>query len=164
MAQEIFGWLLGAGREVALILISALPIIELRGAIPLGLYIGMPWLQVLLLCYLGNLLPIPLVLILGEKVLDWLSRFGPLSGLIARYRAKLERKMQKVERYTYIGLWFFVAIPAPGTGAWTGAMIAALLGIKRGGALIAITAGVMTAGMIMLLASSGLLSVFGQIG
>ena len=70
MIQDIFDWLLGAGREVALLVISMLPLVELRAAVPIGLAAGMPWYEVLPICYLGNLLPIPFVLVFGVRLLD----------------------------------------------------------------------------------------------
>lgn len=157
--QALFDWLLGAGRELAVVIISMVPIVELRGAVPLGVAAGMQWYEVMPLAYLGNLLPIPLLLFCGEKILDWVGTLRPFTGFVRRYKAKLESKKDQVTKFARIGLFLFVAIPLPGTGAWSGALIATLLEMPKGKALLSITGGVLTAGIIMLLASNGVLGV-----
>lgn len=161
--QELFTWLLGAGRETALFLISMIPLVELRGAVPLGLGLGMGWGEVLPLCYLGNLLPIPFLLLFGAKLLKWLETLPVLNKFSIWYQNKLMNKSEQVTKYAHWGLYLFVAIPLPGTGAWSGAVIATLLQMKRGRAFLSIAAGVITAGVIMALGSSaviGALSLF----
>ncbi len=159
MFGNLFNWLLGAGRGLAVFVISMVPLVELRGAVPLGLAAGLPWGETLLLSYLGNLLPIPFLLFFGEKLLDWVGTLRPFTGFVQRYKAKLESKKESVTRYARIGLYLFVAIPLPGTGAWSGALIAVLLEMPKAKALLSIAAGVVTAGLIMLAASSGVLGV-----
>ena len=159
MFTALFNWLLGAGRGLAVFVISMVPLVELRGAVPLGLAAGLPWSETLLLSYLGNLLPIPFLLFFGEKLLDWVGTLRPFTGFVQRYKAKLESKKESVTRYACIGLFLFVAIPLPGTGAWSGALIAVLLEMPKAKALLSIAAGVVTAGLIMLAASSGVLGV-----
>lgn len=159
MFGNLFNWLLGAGRGLAVFVISMVPLVELRGAVPLGLAAGLPWGETLLLSYLGNLLPIPFLLFFGEKLLDWVGTLRPFTGFVRRYKAKLESKKESVTRYARIGLYLFVAIPLPGTGAWSGALIAVLLEMPKTKALLSIAAGVFTAGLIMLAASSGVLGV-----
>lgn len=160
MFENLFQWLLGAGSEIAVVIISMLPLVELRGAVPLGIVAaGMEWYQVLPLAYLGNLLPIPFALFFGEKALDWLGSLRPFAGFVARYKAKLESKKDSVTKYARIGLFLFVAVPLPGTGAWSGALIATLLKMPKVKALMSIAAGVVTAGIIMLAASNGVLGV-----
>lgn len=159
MFGNLFNWLLGAGRGLAVFVISMVPLVELRGAVPLGLAAGLPWGETLLLSYLGNLLPIPFLLFFGEKLLDWVGTLRPFTGFVRRYKAKLESKKESVTRYARIGLYLFVAIPLPGTGAWSGALIAVLLEMPKAKALLSIAAGVVTAGLIMLAASSGVLGV-----
>ena len=161
--QALFEWLLGAGRETALFVISMVPLVELRGAVPLGLGLGMHWGEVLPICYLGNLLPIPFLLLFGAKVLKWLEKLPVLSKFSLWYQAKLAAKSSQVTKYAHWGLFLFVAIPVPGTGAWSGAVIATLLHMRRGRAFLSIAAGVITAGVIMALGSSaviGALSLF----
>ena len=118
---------------------------------------GMPWYEVLPLAYLGNLLPIPFALFFGEKVLDWVGTLRPFTGFVTRYKAKLESKKDQVTKYARIGLFLFVAVPLPGTGAWSGAALAALLGLRMKNALLAITGGVLIAGVIMTAGAYGLL-------
>ena len=160
MFDSLFGWLMGAGRETAVIIISMLPLVELRGAVPLGVMAaGMSWYEVLPLAYLGNLLPIPFALFFGAKALDWIGTLKPFTGFVTRYKAKLESKKAQVTKYAHIGLFLFVAIPLPGTGAWSGALVATLLEMPRAKAFLSITAGVVVAGLIMLVASNGVLGV-----
>lgn len=151
---------MGAGRETALFIVSMLPLIELRGAVPLGIASGMPWYEVLPICYVGNLLPIPFVLLFAEKLLDWLAKLPPFAGFASWYKAKLVSKAPQVTRYARVGLFLFVAIPVPGTGAWSGAAIAALLKMNRWKAFASIALGVVTAGFIMTLGTHGVLGVF----
>lgn len=160
MLQNIFDWLLGAGREVALFVISMLPLIELRGAVPLGLATGMPWFEVLPICYLGNLLPIPFVLLFGVRLLDWMETLRPFAGFAARYKKKLLSKSAQVTKYARIGLFLFVAIPLPGTGAWSGAVIATLLKMPPRKAFLSIVLGVLTAGLLMTVGTHSILGVF----
>ncbi len=161
MIETIFEWLLGAGREVALFVISMMPLIELRGAVPVGIAAGMPWYEVLPICVIGNLAPIPIVLFFAEHLLDFLAKLPCLEGFATRYKAKLYAKQHEVLKYAGFGLFVFVAIPLPGTGAWSGAAIASLLKMNKKWALCSIAAGVIGAGLIMSFVSSGVLSVFG---
>ena len=163
MIETLFDWLLGGTREFALFAISMVPLIELRGAVPVGIAAGMPWHGVLPICVVGNLLPIPFVLFFAEWLLDLLARLPLLRGFADRYKAGLERKKGSITKYARFGLFLFVAIPIPGTGAWSGAAIASLLKMKRGRAFASIALGVITAGLIMSLVSSGVLSVFSAI-
>ena len=160
MIDALFDWLLGAGREMALFVISMLPLIELRGAVPLGIAIGLPWHEILPLCIIGNLLPIPFVLCFAHWLLDKLAELPFLKEFALRYKHGLERKKGSVTKYARFGLFLFVAIPIPGTGAWSGAAIACLLNMNRRWAFVSIAAGVTVAGLIMAGVSSGVLSVF----
>ena len=153
MLQSIFDWLLGAGKEAALFVISMLPLIELRGAVPLGLATGMP------ICYLGNLLPIPFVLLFGVRLLDWLETLKPFAGFAASYKRKLMGKSAQVTKYARIGLFLFVAVPLPGTGAWSGAVIATLLKMPPRKAFLSITLGVVFAGLLMTAGTHSILGV-----
>jgi len=157
MFNDLFLWLTGAGKELAVVIISMMPLVELRGAVPIGTAAGMPWYEVLPLAYIGNMLPIPFVLFFGEKLLNWLGTLRPLKGVVSGYRNKLESKKTQVTKYAKLGLFLFVAIPVPGTGAWTGAFVAALLGMPRLKAFFTIALGVAAAGIIMQTASSGVL-------
>lgn len=143
------------GKELALFLVSMVPLIELRGSIILGAAMGMHPLPVFLISLVGNLLPIPLVILFGEKILNWLKTLKPFSKLAHWYEAKLLKKSQKVNRGYLIGLCLFVGIPLPGTGAWSGSVIAALLNMKMRQALPAIALGVLLAGILVTLGAYG---------
>lgn len=159
--ESLFAVLDTAGHELALVLISMIPLIELRGAVPLGIAAGLPWIEVLPLCYLGNLLPIPFVILFAERLLAGLSRLPLLRRPATWYTEKLNSKKGQVTRYAKWGLFIFVAIPLPGTGAWSGAAIAALLKMNPWRAFLAIAGGVVTAGIIMAVVSSGLFGLLG---
>lgn len=161
MFDALFEWLLGAGREAAVFIISMVPLVELRGAVPYGTLIGMPWMQTLLIALAGNILPIPFVIIFAEKLLDWLSGLRPFARFANSYRQKLDSKKDKVTKYARIGLFLFVAVPLPGTGAWSGAAIASLLKLPVGKAFCSISLGVVAAGIIMTLVSQGTALVAG---
>ncbi len=162
MFSELLSFLMGKGKALAVFVISMLPLVELRGAVPVGTAAGMPWYEVLPIAYIGNIIPIPFVLLFGEKLLDWLGTLKPFEKFAVRYKAKLENKKSDVTKYEHIGLFLFVAIPVPGTGAWSGALIASLLRMPRWKAFFTIASGVAAAGIIMQLASSGVLSAFNQ--
>lgn len=158
--EGLFTWLEAAGKETALFLVSMFPLIELRGAVPLGIAAGMPWYEILPICFLGNLLPIPFLLLFAERILNWMARLPLLRPLATRYTQKLNSKKSQITKYAKWGLFLFVAIPLPGTGAWSGAAIAALLNMPPIRAFFSIAAGVVMAGLIMALASSGILRLF----
>ena len=89
MFSSLFNWLMGAGRELAVVLISMVPLVELRGAVPLGAVAGVPAIELIPLAVIGNMIPIPFLLFFGEKLLDWVCSLGPLSGFATKYREKL---------------------------------------------------------------------------
>ena len=148
MFSALFDWLLGAGREAAVFIISMVPLVELRGAVPLGAAAGIPWTTLFPLAILGNMLPIPLLLVFGEKLLEWAETLPPLKKFAAAYKKKLLSKSSEVTKYARLGLYLFVAVPLPGTGAWSGALIATLLKMPKTRALLSIFCGVITAGII----------------
>ena len=157
LTQQLFEFLSGAGRELALFLVSMVPLIELRGSIPLGALFGMDWPTVFVISVVGNLLPVPFIVLFGRPLFRWLKSTRLLSGLSTRIENRLMAKSDNVTRYESIGLCLFVAVPLPGTGAWSGAAIAALLGMRMRPALLSITLGVLIAGVIMTVGSYGLL-------
>lgn len=139
---------------VKLICISALPIVELRGGIPAGALMGLPALTTYILCVIGNLLPVPFIILLWSKVFNWFKR-GKFKELLEKIQAKADTKKEKVIKYEKWGLFIFVALPLPGTGAWTGALIAATLEMRLRDAFPIILVGVLTAGVIMTIVSYG---------
>ena len=140
---------------------AMIPVVELRGAIPLGISMGLPPLMVYVLAVLGNLLPVPFIILLVRRVFDWLRKgrfWGPKITAMER-RAHLKGRL--VRKYRLPGLIVLVAVPLPGTGAWTGALVAALMGVKLRAAVPTIALGVAAAGLIMLTVSMGVVSVLG---
>ncbi len=134
--------------------ISIIPVIELRGGVLAGKVLGIPWYWNLLACWLGNILPVPFILIFVRKILEWMK--GTRLSRIAEFlEKKAVKKSDKVSRYATFGLFLFVAIPLPGTGAWTGALIASFLEMRLKHSLISIVLGVLAAGIIMTIASYG---------
>ena len=148
------------GKCMMVFAMAVVPVVELRGAIPLGLSMGLPPLTVYALAVLGNLLPVPFIILLVRRVFAWLRRgrfWGPKITAMER-RAHLKGRL--VRKYRLPGLIVLVAVPLPGTGAWTGALVAALFDIRLRSALPAILLGVLIAGGIMLAVSCGLLALW----
>ena len=144
----------------AVFLVSMIPLIELRGSVIVGTAFGLPWLNVLALSIVGNLIPIPFILIFGEKLIAWLKTLPMLSRLTSWYEARLMSKSTTIQKYAFYGLWAFVGIPLPGTGAWSGSLIAALLDVPPKKAFAAVICGVLTAGSIMTIGSRGVVGLF----
>lgn len=159
--QELFDSLSFAGQEWALLIVSMIPLIELRGAIILGAAMNMPWLEVFIISVLGNLLPVPFIIKFGEALIEWLKSTPLFSRIARKYELKLRRKSKKIMKYSAIGLCLFVAIPFPGTGAWSGAAIAALLNMRMKYAFTAIATGILIAGTLMTIGSYGTIHVMG---
>jgi uncharacterized membrane protein len=130
--------------------IAVIPISELRGAIPIAISVyHFPWYYAYLFGVIGNLLPVPFILLLLDKIIPLLGRVGFLDKLMQRYFAWTKRRSKQIERYGWFGLTLFVAIPLPVTGAWTGSILAVLLGMKFKRAFSAILLGVIIAGIIV---------------
>ena len=144
----------------AVFIVSMVPLIELRGSVIVGTAFGLPWLNVLLLSIVGNLLPIPFVLIFGKKLINWLKTLPFLSRLTHWYERRLMNKSDTIQKFAFYGLWLFVGIPLPGTGAWSGSVIASLLDVPLKKSIPAVIAGVLTAGIIMTVASRGVAGLF----
>ena len=139
---------------VKLMFVSALPIIELRGGLPVAAASGIHPVAAYFLCVIGNMLPVPFIILLWSKVFNLFKR-GKFKELLEKIQAKADEKKEKVLKYEKWGLYIFVALPLPGTGAWTGALIAATLEMKLKDAFPVILAGVLTAGVIMTIVSYG---------
>ena len=144
------------------LLLSMAPVSELRGAIPAGLAIGLGLRRVFLLSVFGNLLPVPLIILFIRHVFSWMKRRGGrLSRLVAKLEAKALRGARLFYRYELLGLYILVAIPLPGTGAWTGALVASMLNLRLRAAVPVIAAGVLTAGILMVGLSYGVSGLAG---
>lgn len=157
--QRIFDVFLFGGKDFALFIISMIPFIELRGSIIFGAAMGIPWQHAFLVSFLGNILPVPFLILLARPIFAWLKTTRLLAGFAQKVEDQLMKKADKVtvQKYSAVGLFLFVAIPLPGTGAWSGSLIAALLDVKMRYALPSVIAGVFAAGVIMTVASYGLL-------
>ena len=131
--------------------VSMVPLIELRGAVPIGTGMGLPWHWTLIVSIIGNCIPIPIILLFVKKVLTWMRTCSvKLFSRVSNYMfAKAEKNREKINKYATWGLFFFVAIPIPGTGAWTGALAASLFDMDKRKALVSIFGGVVLAGLIM---------------
>ena len=135
--------------EVIVFLISLLPVLELRGGLIAAKLLGLPVLRAFLICFAGNMLPIPFILLFIRRIFSFLKRFARVEHMIDKLEARSIRKADKVVKYRLWGLLLLVAIPLPGTGAWTGALVAALLDIRMKHALPVIAVGVLIAGAIV---------------
>ncbi len=138
---------------------AMLPVLEIRGAIPVGVAAGLdPWLA-FAVGVVGNMLPIPILILVTRRVINWLKKHGVLVRFTGWLERKGAEKARTVQQYSFWGLFILVAIPLPGTGAWTGALVASLLDMRLKRALPAITMGVVAAGIIVLLLTYGVISV-----
>ena len=148
------------GEELCVFFCSLLPIIELRGAIPLGAGLGLPWWQTFLISWVGNLLPVPFILLFIKKIIGWMSkcRIAFLNKFANWLLNKAEKNRGKIEKYAFWGLTIFVAIPLPGTGAWTGSLVAGVIDMKFWKSLLSAAVGVTIAGVIMTLISYGVVA------
>ncbi len=144
------------------ILMAMVPVIELRGAIPFGVAAGISVKQALICAIIGNLIPIPFILLFLRRVFVWMRKISPgFENLVEKLELRAKRKKGIVDKYEIIGLIILVAIPLPGTGAWTGALVATVLDIRMRRALPAITIGVIVAGILVSVITYGGFAVFG---
>lgn len=157
LVESLVNLLGGLGKEVVVFIISMLPILELRGGIVAASLLEIDFLPGYLLSILGNVLPIPFVLLFLEKIFDFLRRFKSTKKLVDKLEKKILSKKSQIEKYGYWGLLLFVGIPLPGTGAWTGSALAVLLHLNRKKSFIFIFLGVVLASIIMSIFSYGIL-------
>ena len=145
------------GKELIVFIISMLPILELRGGLIASALLGLDGLSSFIICFLGNIIPIPFILWLITPIFDWLKKTRLFRGLVGKLENKAMSKKEQIEKLQYIGLMLFVGIPLPGTGAWTGSLIAALLDMNKKKAMLYAILGVVMAGIIMMILSDGIL-------
>ena len=148
-------------KDAIVFIISLMPILELRGGLLASSLLGVPFLRALILCIVGNLLPIPLILLFIEKIVLACEHFGPTQGIARKLREKVEKNQASIQKYDFWGLVLFVGIPLPGTGAWTGTLAASFLNMGIKSTAAAVSLGVIMAGIIMGVASTGVFSVIG---
>lgn len=145
------------GKELIVFLISLMPILELRGGLIAAALLGLDIVPAFIICIIGNLLPIPFILWFITPIFNKLKKTKHLSKLVNKIEKKALSKKNKIEKAEFWGLLFFVGIPLPGTGGWTGSLIASLINMDKKKAMLAITCGVLLAGLIVGSLSFGLL-------
>ena len=145
------------GKELIVFLISLMPILELRGGLIAAALLGLNVVPAFIICLIGNLLPIPFILWFITPIFNKLKKTKHLSKLVNKIEKKALSKKDKIEKAEFWGLLFFVGIPLPGTGGWTGSLIASLINMDKKKAMLAITCGVLLAGLIVGSLSFGLL-------
>ena len=137
------------------LLISMIPVIELRGAIPVAIGLDIHPIAAYVICVAGNMLPVPFILLFIKPVFKVMKKIPKINKIIYYLESKAMNKSSKVERFSFWGLAIFVGIPLPGTGAWTGALIASLLNMRLKHAILCTFIGVLAAGVVVTLISTG---------
>lgn len=149
------------GEFLLTLLVSMVPVVELRGGIPFGVAAGLPVWAAYLAAVIGNLLPVPFIVVYIRRIFMFMRQHMPrLNSLVDKMEQKAHLKSASVLKYQYLGLAIFVAIPLPGTGAWTGALVAAFLDMRLKKAMPSIAGGVLSAGLIISILSYGVKSLF----
>ena len=160
--MEILQWLTEtvAGKFTFTVLVSMLPVVELRGGIPFGVSAGLPVWAAFIAAVIGNLIPVPFIIVYIRRIFQWMrTKLPRMNKLVDALERKAHLKGQKVTKYKYLGLIILVAIPLPGTGAWTGSLAAAFLDMPLRKAIPSIIAGVLIAGLVIGLLAHGFTSL-----
>lgn len=158
MLETISLWLHSTetGKALLTLLISTLPVVELRGGLPAGVAMGLPVSVAFLTALIGNMLPVPLIILFSRPLFKWIRAHIPaLGNFVTRLEARAYFKSKNMQKYQAWGLLLFVAIPLPGTGAWTGALIASVQDMRLKRAVPIIFFGVVIAGIIMTILTYG---------
>lgn len=151
------------GKMLMTLVISMVPVIELRGAIPIAVGNGLDWRIAIPLAIIGNLIPVPFIIIFIKRIFAWMRKVSKrLDRIVTKIENRAQKKMGTVQKYAFWGLFIFVAIPLPGTGAWTGALIAAMLDMRLKRAFPSIALGVLAAGIIVAFVSYGAGALIGN--
>jgi len=149
------------GKFIFTLLFSMLPVIELRGGIPLGVSMGLGVPTAFTAAFIGNMIPVPFIILFVRRVFQWIRKnISFLGGIIEKLERRADEKKDVVLKYEFWGLLILVAIPLPGTGAWTGALVAAVLDMRLKKAMPAITLGVIIAGLIITAVTYGAVRIF----
>ena len=137
-------------RYLKVLFISAVPVLELRGAIPYGVTTqNLPLLNVLIASIIGNMIPVPIIILFVRPVFEWMRKKSAwMRRIVEKMEAKAANKSEMIRKYEMLGLFILVAVPLPGTGAWTGSLVAAMLDMRLKYAVPVIFLGVVTAGII----------------
>ena len=147
----------GLSKEFIIFIISLMPILELRGGLLAATLLHDEFIKALIICIIGNILPIPIILIFLEKILDLFRKWKPTKKVVSWLEKKVDNKRSQIDKYGYLGLILFVGIPLPGTGAWTGTLLAIMLGLNKKKSFICIAIGVLLSSIIMSIVSYGIL-------
>ncbi len=140
--------------------VSMAPVVELRGAIPMAVAAGMDIWKAYIIAVIGNMIPVPFIIIFIRSIFKWMRTKSPrLNRLVSRMEAKADSKAATVQKYEKLGLFILVAIPLPGTGAWTGALVAVMMDMRLRTAVPMILLGVMAAGIIVSMIVLGVVSI-----
>ena len=149
------------GKILYTFLISMIPVIELRGAIPAGYGSGLNIWVAVAVSIIGNLIPVPFIIIFIRRIFAWLRKINrSFDGLVTKLENRAHNKSDVVEKYSFWGLFILVAIPLPGTGAWTGALVAAMLDMRLKRAMPAIVLGVIAAAIVVAFITAGVSALF----
>lgn len=148
-------------NEFKVMFMAMLPIIELRGAIPIGVALGLSHIESLFFAYIGSIIPAPFILILIKPVLRWMHKTKMFKKLADKMIEKNNKNRKTIDKYGTWGLLIFVAMPLPGTGVWSGSLLAALLNIRIRFSLLAIVVGNLIAGLAILSLTYGITSFTG---
>ena len=150
-----------AGRIITTFIVSMLPILELRAAIPIGVGLGLSHIASMAVSCVGNMVPVPFIILFARRVIEWMKRKSPrLGAFAARLEERAWSKRDVIKKWQILGLVILVAIPLPGTGAWTGSLVAALFNIRMKSAFPAILLGVLIAGVLVTGLTYGFTSIF----
>lgn len=148
------------GKLISTFAVAMVPVVELRGAIPFGVARGLDLWTAIGVSVLGNLVPVPFIILFIRRIFTWLRTVSPwLNSLVVKLERKAEKKKSTVEKFAFWGLFLLVAIPLPGTGAWTGSLVAAMMDMRLKRAFPAIALGVAAAGVIVSVVTYGVLSI-----
>lgn len=148
------------GKEIIVFIISLMPILELRGGLIAASLLKLEPVRAYIVSIIGNVLPVPFILLFLSKILSWMekSKISWIKKIALWLRKKADKNKTQIEKYGYLGLILFVGIPLPGTGAWTGCLVATILNLDRKKAFFSALAGIILASIIMMIISYGLIS------
>lgn len=167
MTQQIAEWFTAlfsehhVNAELAAFITSIFPILECRGGMIVAAALGANLVKSFFICYLGNMIPIPFILLFIRRILEFMKKHNILKGFIEKMEGRADKNRDKIMRYKQWGLLIFIAIPLPGTGGWTGSLFAALLDIDFKKALPIVALGVFIADIIMFLLTYGVTAIIG---
>ena len=146
------------GKEILVFIISLFPILELRGGLIAASLLGLNPVVSYVICIIGNLLPVPFILLLINKILNWMRNSKHFKGIASWLDGKVEKHKGQIEKFGYFGIVLFVGIPLPGTGAWTGTLIASVLEMDKKKTFLAVIVGLIMASIIMMILSFGIIA------